>query len=93
MECYASKEVLSIEVFFKSIRFPLEHFLPILILLSIKFSLKVLSIKFPLKHLLLIVPLSEEQLVALSLLALLKDQTCGSKLASTFKRPDVALSR
>ena len=65
MECYASKEVLSIEVFFKDIRFPLENFLQILGILSIKLSIKVLLIKFPLKYFILIVPLS-------------KDWTCGS---------------
>ena len=62
MECYASKEVLSIEIFFKGIRFPLEHFLPILGILSIKFFLKVLSIKFPLKYFLLVVPFSKDQM-------------------------------
>ena len=33
MECFASKKLLLIEVFFKGIWFPLEHFLPILRLL------------------------------------------------------------
>ena len=64
--------------FFKGIRFHLEYFLPILGILTIKFSLKVLSIKFPLKYFLLIVPLS-------------KDQTYCSKLADTFKIPNLWL--
>ena len=64
--------------FFKGIRFPLEHFLPILGILTIKFSVKVLSIKFPLKYFLLIVPLS-------------KDQTYCSKLVDTFKIPNLWL--
>ena len=42
-----------------SIKFPLERFLSILEILSIKFSLKVLLIKFTLKYLLLIVPVSK----------------------------------
>ena len=78
MEYYASKEVLLIEVFFKGIRFPLKHFIPIIGILSIKFSLKVLSIKFPLNRFILMLPLS-------------KDQTCGSKPADTFKILDLWL--
>ena len=61
-----------------SIKFPLERFLSILEILSIKFPLKVLSIKIPLKCFLLIVPVAKTR--------------CGSKLVGTFKRPDVALS-
>ena len=41
------------------IKFPLECFLLILEILSIKFPLKVLSIKFPLKYFLLVVPISK----------------------------------
>ena len=62
----------------KGIWFPLENFLPILGILSIKFSLKVLPIKFPLKYFLLIVSLS-------------KDQTYGSKPAGTFNISDLWL--
>ena len=56
-----------------SIRFPLECFLSILEILSIKFPLNELSIKFPLKYFLLIVPISRPN-VASSLLTLSKDQ-------------------
>ena len=91
MECHASKEVLSIEVFFNGTRFPLEHFLPILGLLSLKFYLKVLSIKFPLKYFLLTSPTFKRVDVALSRLTLSKT-ICGSKPAGTIKRLEVASS-
>ena len=55
-----------------SIKFPLECFLSILEILSIKLPLKVLSIKFPLKD--FFSPRIKRPDVAHSLLALSKDQ-------------------
>ena len=61
-----------------SIKFPLECYLSILEILSIKFPLKVLSTKFPLKYFLLIVPVSKTRY--------------GLWPGGTFKRPDVIQS-
>ena len=64
-----------------SIKFPSKHFLLILGILSIKFHLKVLSFKFPLECFLLILGI-----------LLISKTRCGSYLAGTFKRLDVAHS-
>ena len=62
-------------------KFHLTYFPSILRILSIKFSLKVLAIKCPLEYFLLI-----PETVSIS------KTRCGSQLACTFKRPDVAHS-
>ena len=66
------KKCFSLKVL--SIKFPSEHFLSILEILSMNLSLKMLSIKFPLKYFLLTIPVSKTK--------------CGFKPAGTFKRPN-----